>query len=70
MRATRYEAKSKKWFLEFESHYDTTYKARCLTCGKPHELITEADDNPEYYTSVALKCSACGGLVYFLVPVN
>jgi len=38
-------------------------------CGNTIEVSTQKDDEPEYYTSVYVKC-ACGKSVRFILPVN
>ena len=70
MKPTKYEAEAKKHFLESKEFYATTYRARCLHCGKLYEVITQANGMAEYRVSLAVRCSACGGLVYFKIPVN
>lgn len=53
---------------EFGSKYAQTYSASCV-CGKTIEVSTQEDNNPEYYTTVFVKCD-CGKSVKFDLPVN
>jgi len=64
-----YEKRSKKWFGESEFYYNTRYESRCWKCKKLFALFTQEDDNPEYYTHIAIECD-CGGRAYFELPVN
>jgi len=50
-------------------NYRDEYKKICALCQKEHSLRTQRDNNPEYYTSVFIKCD-CGDYVYFSLPVN
>lgn len=45
------------------------YTKRC-NCGENHEVRTQTDSSPEYYTNIYLKCGACGEYVKFELPVN
>lgn len=45
------------------------YIGHCVHCGEKHKLFTQADNNPEYYTTVRLICD-CGHVVSFRLPVN
>lgn len=48
---------------------NTKYSLNCDKCDKAHSLITQRDDNPEYYTDVTVVCD-CGTHVHFELPVN
>lgn len=37
----------------------TVYTEVCKSCNKMHEVLTQADNDPEYYTKVYVKCD-CG----------
>lgn len=52
----------------FNSEYDQLYKEQC-ECGAVIEVVTQKDNNPEYYTTVLVKCT-CGRYVDFSLPVN
>lgn len=49
----------------YNSH---VYQQQC-TCGKTHTLLSQDDNNPEYYTDVSVICD-CGEAVRFNLPVN
>ncbi len=52
-----------------DSVYDLhAYNNTCF-CGKKHTLLTQDDNNPEYY-SVVISICECGRLVRFSLPVN
>lgn len=53
---------------DFNDECAQTYKKRC-ECGKDIEVSTQKDENPEYYTTVFVKC-ICGNSVEFDLPVN
>ena len=47
-----------------------TYKSNC-SHGTEVSLITQADENPEYYTGVYIQCNCgCGESIYFDLPAN
>lgn len=54
---------------EIEAWDSHLYKEKCDKCDKEHELKTQKDNYPEYYTDVYLKCD-CGDFVLFSLPVN
>ena len=43
---------------DFDSDCAETYTKQC-ECGKTHEVSTQEDHHPEYYTDVKLMCK-CG----------
>lgn len=52
------------------TYYDRfLYSEKCDKCGKVHNLKTQGDDMPEYYTSVVIICD-CGTDIHFELPVN
>jgi hypothetical protein len=44
------------------------YEKTCK-CGKKFVLLSQKNDDPEYYTSLYLLCE-CGEYVKFNIPVN
>jgi hypothetical protein len=64
-------SENQKYYEHEYADYDMRgeYAVDCTGCGETHTLWTQADDNPEYYTNVNLKCK-CGKLVEFNLPVN
>jgi hypothetical protein len=55
-------------FYDFGGRESQVYTKTC-DCGKVHEVSTQEDIEPEYYTSVFIKCD-CGRSVGFELPVN
>lgn len=53
---------------DFESSIQQTYTKQC-ECGEVHEVSTQPDQSPEYYTTIFIKCG-CGKSVEFELPVN
>ena len=53
---------------DFDSDVSQTYRETC-GCGKVFEVSTQADNEPEYYTDVFIRCD-CGKSVKFKLPVN
>jgi len=49
--------------------YNQEYTQECPSCSKALTIISQKDHNPEYYTSVYVKCE-CGEWVEFVVAVN
>jgi rRNA maturation endonuclease Nob1 len=49
--------------------YYVDYKKECENCKKIVTLKTQADECPEYYTTVYILC-VCGDYVNFVLPVN
>jgi phage FluMu protein Com len=45
------------------------FEQECPNCGEINEVVTQADNNPEYYTRVTTKCS-CGTSIDWQLPVN
>lgn len=54
---------------KLQDYDNNEYKKICEGCGKSHSMWTQSDNNPEYYTDVALRCD-CGHYVMFNLPVN
>jgi hypothetical protein len=50
------------------SEYEYIYREHCR-CGRIIEVITQKDENSEYYTTIHIKC-ICGLYVKFELPVN
>lgn len=69
MKWSEFEKKSKEAFDMFPHSEGVEYVSRCTKCKKEYTLLTQEDDNPEYYTMVRVKC-ICGGVAYFELPVN
>jgi hypothetical protein len=44
------------------------YENKC-ECGKKVILLTQHDNNPEYYANIYAKCD-CGKYLLFQLPVN
>lgn len=44
------------------------YRNKC-TCGEAHEVLTQNNDDPEYYTDIFIPCK-CGEYVKIVIPVN
>jgi hypothetical protein len=57
------------YMYDFGGGCDQTYSERCSDCGRIHEVSTQRDQNPEYYTDIFVRCT-CGGSVEFNLPVN
>ena len=55
--------------LKFGMDWRQVYVEKCR-CGSILELITQADEDPEYYTNVFVLCSKCKEYVHFKLPVN
>ena len=53
---------------DFGDECAQTYTKEC-ECGKTHEVSTQQDSCPEYYTDIYIKCD-CGKSVGFELPVN
>lgn len=45
------------------------YSEKCTKCKKKHLLMTQSDEDPEYYTDIFIQCD-CGDYVKFRLPVN
>lgn len=45
------------------------YKKKCKTCGSNILVLTQQDDDPEYYTTIYVQCE-CGEFIHFDLPVN
>lgn len=60
---------TRKYNLDFGGKYAQTYKEKCKACGHIHVISTQRDNEPEYYTTVFVKCF-CGESVLFSLPVN
>lgn len=45
------------------------YYEECENCHKIHGLLSQQNDDPEYYTKVFIICD-CEELVEFKLPVN
>lgn len=58
---------------EFGDTHDgkVEYMQHCSGCGKAYLVRTQHDNEPEYYTRVYVKCTACDDeWVKFNLPVN
>ena len=54
---------------DFGGFWSHIYKQQCANCHIIHEVSTQPDDSPEYYTDIYIKCR-CGNSVKFTIPVN
>lgn len=45
------------------------YVEECSVCGLKQEILTQANNLPEYETDIYLKCQ-CGNYIQFILPVN
>ncbi len=45
------------------------YTKNCELCGLKLEVFTQADNDPEYYTDIYVRCN-CGEYIHFELPVN
>lgn len=52
-----------------KSEHAQTYRAACNQCGREVEVVTQQNNDPEYYTEIHVKCQ-CGGAAKFELPVN
>lgn len=48
------------------------YHNKCVVCHNETTLYTQADRNPEYYTTIYIECPHCDTdeLIEFKLPVN
>lgn len=53
---------------DFGGRFAQTYTNQC-ECGEEVEVSTQEDNNPEYLTTVFVRCK-CGKSVKFNLPVN
>lgn len=53
---------------EIPLNHRQLYVSKC-TCGKDHNIMTQYDNDPEYYLDVYIPCD-CGNFVPFDLPVN
>jgi len=54
--------------IEEISQWNRAYIEKCM-CGKEIQVFTQPDNDPEYYTTIYVKCD-CGDFVKFSLPVN
>jgi len=55
--------------MNIDPKCDQEYVSKCSVCSKEVKVVTQKDDQPEYYTDVSVLCS-CGNYVAFELPVN
>ena len=53
---------------DFNGDCAETFKQTCK-CGFEHQISTQCDDEPEYYTDIFVMCK-CGESTKFELPVN
>jgi len=51
------------------SKYDVDYEKECPTCTMTMNVVTQADNFPEYLTDIYIRCH-CGEYIHFSLPVN
>ncbi len=56
-------------FDEILPYRTCSYTKTCSCCDLKHQILTQHDDCPEYYTDIYLQCQ-CGEYVEFELPVN
>lgn len=56
-------------FVKDDWAYEEDYTYACKKCKKQFRFKTQTDDNPEYYTDIAILCD-CGEWLPCVFPVN
>lgn len=46
------------------------YTQFCPTCGRENVVKSQADNSPEYHTTIYTECIHCGQEVEWTLPVN
>lgn len=61
--------KTRDEIIEKHRHDAFDYSEKC-DCGNEIEYLTQTDNDPEYYTTVFIKCDKCKKYIWLEIPVG